>query len=155
MLKLGHGLSFEDLYRKPGLDRLDAAFLDKLGCRSQELRARLLAARAAPDAVSDLDESTLMIELAPALEAFVAELFGIESEAAALAKRHVDLSPLYEVKRQFVQRQAAKMIKPDQAAEFDGQALRGALAAILGEDFDELRFARKILEWQADREANA
>ena len=151
MLTLAHGLSIADLYRQPGLEKLDGIFLAQLGRTAGELHARLAAARAAPDTMPAADELALMLELAPVLEAFLIELFGIAAEAGALSQQHVDLSPLYEVKRQFVQRQAAKAIAPEKAAALDGPALYRVLAERLGEDFDELAFARQVLAWQSDK----
>ena len=155
MLKLLHDLSIADLYRRAGLEKLDAVFLQRVAVEAGDLHARLLAARAAPEACPAAAESALMIALGPSLDVFVAELFGIATEATALSRRHADLSPLYEVKRLFVQRQAAKMIRPEQAAQFDGPALYATLVERLGGKFDEPGFVRKIIEWQTDKEANA
>ena len=155
MLKLSHDLTIADLYRREGLARLDGIFLKRLGQDDGALHDRLVAARAAPEACPAADESALMIALGPILDAFVAELFGIAAEAAALSQRHADLTPLYEIKRLFVQRRAAKMIRPEQAAQIDGPALHATLTSRLGGKFDEIGFVRKIVEWQADKEANA
>ncbi|UCH17866.1 MAG: FAD-dependent oxidoreductase [Burkholderiales bacterium] len=150
MLKLAHQLSIADLYRQQGLARLDALFLERLARTASALHARLVAARAAPEAVAAADESSLILELAPHLEDFLIELFGIADAAKALAQQHADLTVLYEVKRRFVQRQAARGISPEQAASIDGPALREQLAADLGGAFDELAFARKVVQWQAE-----
>ena len=45
---LGHGLSFNDLYERSGLERVDRAFLAALAATDGALAARLAAARAAP-----------------------------------------------------------------------------------------------------------
>ena len=84
---LGFGFSFADLATRDGLVRLDRLFLDRLADEDAALHARLLAARAAPDAVAGPDESELVVALAPHLDAFVAALFGIEAETLALARR--------------------------------------------------------------------
>ena len=81
---LSHGLGFTDLYDREGLVRLDAAFVDWLKESHVEAHARLMAARAAPDALADKDESNLLIELARPLEDFLAALFGVAAEAAEL-----------------------------------------------------------------------
>jgi len=82
-LSLAFGLSFEDLYRRDGLLRLDRAFLDSLAARDAALAERLVQARAAPPA-SAREQAPLLIALAPHLEAFVAELFGIADALAGL-----------------------------------------------------------------------
>src|SRR5581483_11191060 len=155
MLRLGHGLQFRDLYRREGLVRLDALFLETLASADAGLKDRLVAAREAPSALPLKEESELILEVAPHLDDFLASLFGIAPEFAALSGRHHELAPLYSVKRQFVQRRAANKIKPDQAAALDGAALERELTARLGGRFDELAFARKVSEWLADETAHA
>jgi NADPH-dependent glutamate synthase beta subunit-like oxidoreductase/NAD(P)H-flavin reductase len=141
MLRLRFDLSFEDLYTRDGLLRLDAAFLQFLAEADAALRARLVAARGAPPAAKE--ESELLIALAPHLEDFIARLFGIEAEARALAAQHHELAPLYSVKRLFVQRRALHKVKPEDARP-DGF-----------EFTTELDFARQVTEWQKDETANA
>ncbi|HUL92229.1 MAG TPA: FAD-dependent oxidoreductase [Burkholderiales bacterium] len=155
MPKLAFGLSFAELYRRDGLARLDAAFLGHLGTADAALRPRLAAARANPPSLDAKSESALILEIAPHLDDFLAELFGIEREFRALASRHHDLAPLHIIKRQFVQRRAANKIRPDEAAKLDGPALEAELKERLGGSFDELGFARKVSEWLADEGGHA
>ena len=150
MLKLAHGLSFADLYRRDGLVRLDAAFVEFLGGVDATLAARLLAARADPPALDAKAESALILEVAPHLDDFLAALLGIRAEFSALAARHHELAPLYTVKRQFVQRRAANKIKVEEAAEFDGLTLESDLKERFGGRFDELTFATHVAGWLAD-----
>ena len=110
------------------------------------LHARLLAARAAPDGVGVLDESELVVALAPYLDAFVAMLFGIEPETLALARETHALDPIHACKRLFVQRQAVKKY-PDPSG-FDGPALRAALEALFGEALTERAFAEHVAAWE-------
>src|SRR5262245_4878602 len=157
-LTLGFGLRFEELYSRDGLVRLDACFVDMLKARNGYLHHRLMAARAAalasaPDAVASKAESDLIVELAPELEDFIAELFDITDEVRSLRLRHDALAPLYEVKRLFVQRRAAKKYGPDQADSFDGDALQAELEPLIGGDLTELRFAQRVEGWMKD-EAN-
>jgi NADPH-dependent glutamate synthase beta subunit-like oxidoreductase/NAD(P)H-flavin reductase len=146
-LRLGFGLRFEDLYRRDGLAQIDAGFVAALKARDAALHNRLVTARAAPDQVAGKAESELIVELAPALEAFVAELFGIADDAQSLAGRQAELAPLYTVKRLFVQRRAAKKYGPAEAAGFDGEALRAELEPLLGGELTELRFAERVDDW--------
>src|SRR5262249_46579583 len=152
-LPLGFELRFADLYGRDGLVRLDRAFVDLLQRRDAGLHGRLMAARAAPDAVAGKAESELIVELAPVLDDFIGELFGIAAELAALQSRHGRLAPLYSAKRLFVQRRAAKKYGPEQAAGFDGPALAAELAPLLGGELTELRFAERVDGWmQAETE---
>jgi len=146
-LSLAFDLRFEDLYGRDGLVRLDGCFVDFLKRRNVELHNRLMTARAAPDRLVGKEESDLIVELAPELEDFIAALFGIVREVDALRSRHDALAPLYTVKRLFVQRRAAKKYGPDQAATFDGEALREQLEPLLGGELTELRFAQRVDAW--------
>src|SRR5206468_8075313 len=103
MLKLAYGLSFAELHERDGLVRLDAAFLDHLGASESALRPQLEAARATAN-LDPKSESALILEIAPHLDDFLAELYGIQAEFRTLAARHHELAPLPAVKRQFVQR---------------------------------------------------
>src|SRR5262245_63029470 len=154
-LTLGFGLRFEELYSRDGLVRLDACFVDMLKARNGDLHRRLMAARAAPDEVAGKTESDLIVELAPELDDFIAELFGIADEVRALRSRHDALAPLYEVKRLFVQRRAAKKYGPDQADSFDGDALRAELEPLLGSELTELRFAERVELWMKAETENS
>jgi NADPH-dependent glutamate synthase beta subunit-like oxidoreductase/NAD(P)H-flavin reductase len=169
-LTLGFGLRFEELYSRDGLVRLDACFVDVLKARNGDLYRRLMEARTAalaseasgqrgnstaPDAVAGKAESDLIVELAPELEDFITELFGITDDVRSLRLRHDALAPLYEVKRLFVQRRAAKKYGPDQADSFDGDALRAELEPLLGGELTELRFAERVEFWMKAETENA
>ena len=147
MLRLAHGLAFEDLHHREGLLKLDRHFVAFLDAADPVLQARLAAARANPDALDAKAESQLLLDLAPHLERFLSQLFGIADAVLALARRHDDLAPLYAVKRQFVQRRAGTKIKPADAAALDGPALERELAALFGGTFDELGFATHVERW--------
>jgi len=146
-LRLAFGLRFEDLYDRDGLARVDQAFLTWLAERDGALAERLHGARAAP-ALPNKDEAALLLSLAPAVDAFVATLFGIEEEAAELRHRHDALAPLYRVKWKFVKRQALLKHAPEDLRDFDADAARAAIEGWLGQPFEELAFARAILDWQ-------
>jgi NADPH-dependent glutamate synthase beta subunit-like oxidoreductase/NAD(P)H-flavin reductase len=145
---LAYGLGFDDLYDRDGLARLDAAFVGWLKEANVDAHARLMAARVNPEGLASKDESNLLIEIARPLEDFVGTLFGVADEAAALRARHTKLAPLYDCKRLFVQRYAARAIKPDVAAALDGAEVTAAvkLPARIGEGLEawELAFANAV-----------
>lgn len=153
-LTLAHGLSFEALYSREGCLRLDELFCMRLKERDVALFDRLMAARAQPQSLADKDESELLISLASHLEDFLAELFGIEDELAALKAEHERLAPLYTCKRLFVQRESTRAHKEAEAIAFDGDALREALDAHLGPGWDELAFAAKVMAWRENEATN-
>ncbi|MBN8531411.1 MAG: DUF559 domain-containing protein [Alphaproteobacteria bacterium] len=128
MVHLSHNLTFPDLYSRDGLTRLDAAFAAHLVQADAELHARFLDARTTPESLNPKDESLLILALGPHIEDFTAQLFSIEKESRALAESHHALAPLYACKRLFVQRRAAKAVKPEEASTLDGEALLQALS---------------------------
>ena len=154
-LSLAFGMRFDDLYSREGLTRLDALFLEHLGRADAELRTRLESARAGTADLTKKAESDLLIAIAPQLDDFVAQLFGIADQVNTLSERHHELAPLYICKRQFVQRKAASAHKAAEAAGFDGAALERELSAQLGQKFSELGFARAVMQWLKDESAHA
>src|SRR6266852_21005 len=164
-LALKHGLSFSDLYERDGLVRLDGAFVAHLAAAEVALHDRLMAARAAPDAVDRKAESDLLVDLSPHLEDFVGELFGIAGEVRALQASHDRLAPLFSVKRLFVQRRAVKEVKEADAFQLNGHKLAQELETLLGgpaANFAtregalawELRYAEGVARWLDDEPAH-
>ena len=144
---LGFGFSFAALAEREGLIRLDKTFLDRLAASDPDLHTRLLAARAAPDALPAKDESDLIVAVGPHLDGFIATLFGIEAQTQALSDETAKLDPIHACKRLFVQRQAVK--KYADASTFDGPALTVVLEALFGEHLTEEAFARHVAAWEA------
>ena len=159
MLKLAFGLRFADLYSVEGALAIDQRFGAHLRAVDAALAERLAAARAAPDTLPRKDEAALLIDVAPHVEDFLAQLFDIESDVRELEARHHEWAPVFAVRRQFVQRKAMNAHKPDVAMTFDGAALRAQLEALLGRPQGvqafELAFADAITRWQKDETANA
>jgi len=154
-LVLRFGLSFQDLYTKPGLDTVDTAFLKHVRGTDEALADRLIQARATPDTLAPKTESTLILDLAPHLQDFLGLMFGIGSDIRAKASEHHDLAILFACKRLFVQRIAFKKIKPDVAATLDGPALEADLTARFGEPVTERLFAETVMGWMEDEAGNA
>ncbi|HZB90549.1 MAG TPA: FAD-dependent oxidoreductase [Stellaceae bacterium] len=154
-LVLGHRLAFEDLYRRDGLVRLDAAFIRHLETADVALHNRLMAARREAAALDRAGESALLLDLAPHLEDFIGELFGIGPALRALQAQHDALAPLYSVKRLFVQRRAVKGVTAEAAAAIDGERIAAELAARMGEPFSEASYARHLARWIEAEAENA
>src|SRR3984893_5733594 len=161
-LVLKHGLCFAELYDREGLVRVDRTFVAHLAQTDVGLHDRLVTARRDPDAIERLDESSLLVDLAPALEDFIGELFGIEGELRALQARHHELAPLYSVKRLFVQRRAVKGVKEADAVAIDGPGLFHELDRLMGRPPDadaaitawERSYAQHVTDWLADEAGN-
>src|SRR6185369_16369951 len=159
-LVLQHGLSYADLYDRDGLLRLDRAFIAHIADTDAGLHNRLAAARRQPDAVERLEESNLLVDLAPHLEDFLGGLFGVAAEVRELQARHDELAPLYSVKRLFVQRRAVKGVKEDDAVAIDGAGLAGELDRLMGAPGGETipawewRYAEHVANWLEDEAGN-
>ena len=159
-LVLEHGLTFADLYDREGLIRLDQAFVAHLAEADIGLHERLMTARRNPDVIEPHDASSLLVDLAPYLEDFIGELFGISGEVRLLQARHHELAPLYSVKRLFVQRRAVKGVKEADAAAIDGHGLCRELDRLIDATPDEpvaaweRRYAAQIANWLENETAN-
>ncbi|MGC1272438.1 MAG: FAD-dependent oxidoreductase, partial [Planctomycetaceae bacterium] len=151
-ISLRFGFAFEDLYQRDGLVRLDAIFGERLLDRSPELHARLLAARQEPTALPAKQASELIVDLAPYLEDFLGELFGIEPALRDLQARHAALAPLHAVKRKFVMRKAKGRTVED-AMAIDAASITAELETLLGGPLTERNFAEHVAGW-LEREAD-
>ncbi|TMJ61812.1 MAG: pyridine nucleotide-disulfide oxidoreductase, partial [Alphaproteobacteria bacterium] len=140
---------------------MDRAFVAHLSESDIGLHDRLMTARRDPDAIERLDESNLLVDLAPHLEDFIGELFGIAAEVRALQARHHELGPLYSVKRLFVQRRAVKGVKESDAVAIDGPGLAQELDRVMSAAADEpvgaweRCYAEHVANWLEDEAGNA
>ena len=155
LLSLPHGLKYEDLYEGEGLLRIDTLFLESVRDSDAGLFNRLMAGRANPDAVASKDESQLLIDLAPYLEDFLGELFGVAEELRRERRRHQQLAPLYEAKRQFVQRRAAKAFKPADVAALNEAIVLGDLPPGAPDPADEVATAEFMLSLTGTPDSDA
>jgi NADPH-dependent glutamate synthase beta subunit-like oxidoreductase/NAD(P)H-flavin reductase len=137
-------LCAENLYSSEGLLRLDEQFLRRLEAHDAALAKAVSAARQARPARDA--ESALWLALAPWVDEFVSEIFGINDAVAVLRSKQGELAVLFEVRRKFVQRRALKTGHATVAAS-DGAAALRDLEAHLGQRFSEIAFARAVLEW--------
>jgi NADPH-dependent glutamate synthase beta subunit-like oxidoreductase/NAD(P)H-flavin reductase len=149
-LALGFDLVVEDLYSRTGLETLDRYYLDSLADADAGLHGQLAALRSDPNQLDAKQRANLLIALAPLLEDFLADLFGIRDEVRQLAAHNAELAPLYFVKRNFVQKKAISGVKPEQAAQHDGPALAEELDRLFGEPLTEDSFTRHIDSWLKD-----
>src|ERR1051326_1493838 len=141
------GLRVEDLYTREGLARLDALFLAHLEASSAELHHRLISARRDPASLHAKPRSELIIELAPYVEDFIGDLFGVASEIGQLQARHNELAPLYAVKRKFVQRKAITGVTAEQTANIDGDSIAAELEKRWNAPLTERVFAERVAGW--------
>ncbi|HLJ17497.1 MAG TPA: FAD-dependent oxidoreductase [Bryobacteraceae bacterium] len=146
-LDLSFGLSFEDLYRREGLAHLDDIFIEHLQAADAALSQRLIDARLRCEELSRKQQSELILEIAPHLEDFIGELFGISEEIRELQSRHDALAPFYAVKRKFVQKKAISGVTREQASALNGPALEAELEALFNEPLTEASFVEHVSRW--------
>jgi NADPH-dependent glutamate synthase beta subunit-like oxidoreductase/NAD(P)H-flavin reductase len=120
-----------DLYTTLGLKKIHGNFLNFLTQTDPVL------ARAYNESPSHDD----LVKLAPYVEDYLAELFDITKEVQAMQQKHHALAPVFAFKRQFVQRQAARMTDIDCAEGDELKAKFPELAA------DDLVFAKQVMTW--------
>lgn len=154
-LELAHGLQFEDLYARDGVARIDELFVDYLGQSDGALKADLIAGRANATEMTALEESKLLLRVAPYVDDFVGVLFGIAKPVLDRAHDHHALARGFACRRLFVQRVALKKIKKDEAVQLDGSALEQDLISRMGKPFSEATYADSVMSWMDDGEANA
>ncbi len=142
VLSLKWNFTFEDLYHRDGLARLDSVFLDQL---DGALRDRVMQARSAE--LTRKQNADLIVDLAPHVEDFIGELFGISAEVRALQAKHSELEPLYALKRKFIQKKAISGVTSEQAAAIDGPALAAELETLFNEPLTEDSFVEHVSKW--------
>ncbi|HVO99104.1 MAG TPA: FAD-dependent oxidoreductase [Bryobacteraceae bacterium] len=147
------GLSFQDLYLREGLIRLDAAFVDDLKSADASLFARFSEARAAAGSLPRKKQSELLVDLAPHVEDFIGRLFGVSEELREEQARHDALAPVYALKRKFVQKKAISGMTAEKASAIDGPARAEELSALFNEPLTEASFVTHVSRW-LDEEAN-
>jgi NADPH-dependent glutamate synthase beta subunit-like oxidoreductase/NAD(P)H-flavin reductase len=101
------GFKYADLNRVRRLMALDQAFLEELRKQDGAL-ADAFAAYRDGAVLEKLEESTLLMKVAPVLGRFVARLFRIDAEHATLCARIVSDQVLFKWKRNFVERRVLK-----------------------------------------------
>ena len=107
-----------------------------------------------PEARTAKEQSELVIALAPHVEDFLGELFGIAKEVEALQSRHNALAPFFAFKRKFIQKRAISGVTKEQAEAIDGPGLGRELEAIFGEPLTEQSFFAHVSAW-LENERNA
>ncbi len=149
-LQLAFGFAFEDLYSREGLVRLDAAFCHGLQAADAALLQNMIEARKDPEVLTGKRQSELIIAIAPHVEDFAGELFGIAAEVRSLQAKHDALAPLYALKRKFIQKKAISGMTAERAAQITGGALAAELEALFGEPLTEQSFVEHVTRWLDD-----
>jgi NADPH-dependent glutamate synthase beta subunit-like oxidoreductase len=147
MLDLNWGFSFQDLYRRAGLVRLDAGFVEQLKSTDAALFDRFMEARSNPAALPRKQQSELIVELAPHVEDFIGDLFRISAEIRTLQRKHNAREPLFAVKRKFVHKKAISGVTKEQASAINGPALAAELESLFNGPLTEDNFVEHVSHW--------
>ncbi|OFA16884.1 pyridine nucleotide-disulfide oxidoreductase [Acidithiobacillus ferrivorans] len=100
--------SYSELFTAAGLFRLDANFLRRLSAQDGGLATMLGAYRDGRQPLSGQARSEFLLRLAPHLEQFIARLFCLEPEVAALQARTRSHDVVMDFKKHFVLRRARR-----------------------------------------------
>ena len=152
-LKTTFGMTFDDLYQREGLVKLDRKFGEYLREKDVSLAEKFSELQGG----DSVQKSNILINVARILEDFLVELFNIENENSILKKHHEDLKIIYQIRRDFVQRVVAKKIDAagfeqilKQVQDDNALALRYSNSKILSHCHPELvsgsNYGFKILE---------
>ncbi len=135
-LKLAYNLSFDDIYSISGLQYLDKLFLQFLDdgtINDQQLKQQLIEYREAYASINqpkyDKKIANFILQLAPHLEDFIAQLFNIQGQIQQLRFTHNYIAPLYSMKRLFVQRKSK--IYNQEIENFNGDELKNQLLSFI------------------------
>ncbi|WP_353570225.1 FAD-dependent oxidoreductase [Candidatus Albibeggiatoa sp. nov. BB20] len=107
-----NGHTFQQLFELDTLKAFDQQFLDAL---TPELKQQLLAYRRQSQAFSNIKISELLLDCAPVLEQFIAQLFDIEFELEQLKGQMVQNDPILQFKKWFVLRRARRRLNKQES----------------------------------------
>ena len=146
-MNLNFTINFSDLHSLEGLRKIDKIFLNYLEKENNILHKALIKYRLAcySSTSFSFDYSSLLIDLAPYFDDFIAELFFIEQENFALKYQQKKFDIIYECRRKFVQR-VFKNYNSHNHQLIDFSKISQELTAIIGR-ITEQNFAKNVIEW--------
>ncbi len=148
MLKLRYTFSFEDLYTREGLRRLDETFLSFLLKEDEALHDLLTKARVTPGLLQGQKLSHFILKLSTVVQTFLGSLFSLEKEINDHAKVLNKFYPLVLCRKQFLQRRVA----PKEKSVKGVVITRPPIEKFLGENWYDLLFSERVLEALEDQE---
>lgn len=104
------GFVFQELFTSDGLKKLDGDFLNTVHHTDELLHGQLLSYRQG-EKFTPVQVSELIIQCASLLEAFIAELFGIEEAVERLQTFTLSNNPIFVFKKYYVLRQARRALR--------------------------------------------
>ena len=163
MFKFNHNISLENLYSLEGLQAIDALFLSKLAqiaLKKELLNAREAACSENITPFTELEKSGLILKIAPHLEDFIAELFGISNVIQKINSEEIEKQIIFQCKKFFIQKHVyhkySKLNLDDEI--FSDKNIKDITATLKETGInleDDLSFATYIAKWDKSGDANA
>ncbi len=150
-----YNIDFNKLNKPEGLQKLDEVFLQTLTDIDASLAERLKAYRLRDEDLPGTENSDLLLSIAPYLEGFLGQLFGIEAELAAQRQAILADDIVMQFKQAFVQKRVKKFRKPIETSFAELTAgLRMGLGYV-GDGDEERAIAEFAMALLEDEAANA
>lgn len=156
------GFNFHDLYHPEKLAELYDIFFAEVRSKNPDLCSRFLAYRDTKgDGLTDIEKSSLIVDMAPYLSAFLERIFGIETDCKPFRLSAEKERIIFAFKKDFFTRRALKKIpesdilaKAGEWADIDARvdALRNGFSGMPADDY-ELQMAAIALELAAQEKA--
>ena len=105
------GFTYADLYDPIRLRDLYDVFRGETTARDPELWSRWEAYGASPEKTAPIEQSDLLVRMAPHVSRFVAALFRVDEAADAIRSATTSLDPLFRFKIDFVRKRALPLVK--------------------------------------------
>src|SRR5688572_13290767 len=105
------GFTYADLYEPSRLRELYELFCQRVAADDADFWRQWDAYRAAPDGVPPIEQSDLLVRMAPHVSRFVTRLFGVGDAAGAIDQGTASLDPLFRFKIDFVRKRALPLVK--------------------------------------------
>lgn len=105
------GFTYADLYDPTRLRDLYDVFRGETAARDPDLWSRWEAYGAAPEKTAPIEQSDLLVRMAPHVSRFVATLFRVAAAADAIRTATESLDPLFRFKIDFVRKRALPLVK--------------------------------------------
>ncbi len=123
--------TFQDLFQPHRLAELTEGFFEEVRAKDPEIFRRFDEYRKTKGAgLSAVEISLRLTEIAPYLDDFVARLFGVEQECAALRLRTMREEVIFEVKREFFIRRALRNVAKEAALRLPAEDLDGQVRVL-------------------------
>lgn len=151
-----HGLDFTRLQTPEGLAELDALFLQTLAAADPALADSLRAYRKRDSDLPGTANSELLLTIAPHLEGFIGDVFGIQDALDDLQARIVADDVVMAFKQAYVQKRVKKHRQPIESTfdELDVAVKAGLGGGAHGED-EERAIAELAMALLDDEDTNA